>query len=280
MARQELLRSVFDQSLPRRSASQRKLRSEAMSRHLISNVSQDRVKINARDRVFVLTGAGISAESGLKAFRDGNGLWAGYRVETVATPEGWDANPELVWQFYSERRRESQASHPNAAHYALAELEDKIGDHLFLCTQNVDDLHERGGSRNMVHMHGELFKSRCEADCGAPVIEDRNGYRSLCEIPLCACGARLRPHIVWFGEIPLQMARIQHEIDCCSILLVVGTSGAVHPAASFVHWANMRAASPARTYYVGPEKPLNANAFTQIILGKAGEKLPGLFNLL
>lgn len=251
-----------------------------MSKQVIRGVSQDQVEIGAGDRVFILTGAGISAESGLKTFRDGNGLWAGHRVETVATPEGWDANPELVWQFYSQRRRESQASHPNAAHFALAELEEKLGDHLFLCTQNVDDLHERGGSRNMVHMHGELFKSRCEADCGAAVIEDRNGYDSLAEVPRCACGARLRPHIVWFGEIPLEMTRIQQEIDRCSILLVVGTSGAVHPAASFAHWAKVRAGNPARTYYVGPEEPLNANAFTRIIPGKAGEKLPGLFQIL
>ncbi|HVJ07708.1 MAG TPA: NAD-dependent deacylase [Acidisarcina sp.] len=251
-----------------------------MNQQLARGVAPDAIEVRPTDRVFVLTGAGISAESGLKTFRDGNGLWAGYRVETVATPEGWEANPELVWQFYSERRKEAQASQPNAAHHALAELEEKIGDRLFLCTQNVDDLHERAGSQNMVHMHGELFQSRCEAECGAPVIADHNCYESLGEIPRCACGARLRPHIVWFGEIPLEMARIQQEIDRCSILLVVGTSGAVYPAASFVHWANMRSGDPVRTYYVGPEEPMNAKAFTQILLGKAGEKMPGLFRVL
>ncbi|MGO8720924.1 MAG: SIR2 family NAD-dependent protein deacylase [Acidobacteriaceae bacterium] len=245
---------------------------------MTTGASTDTIEIAASDRVFVLTGAGISAESGLRTFRDSNGLWAGYRVETVATPEAWEANPELVWQFYSQRRREAQASYPNAAHVALAELERKIGDRFFLCSQNVDDLHERSGSHNMVHMHGELFKSRCEANCGAAVIEDSHSYNFLGEIPACVCGARLRPHIVWFGEIPLEMTRIQQEIGRCSILLVVGTSGAVHPAASFVHWATMRRGIPARTYYVGPEAPLNANAFTRIILGKAGEKLPGLFN--
>lgn len=187
------------------------------------------------------------------------------------------ADPELVWQFYSQRRREAQASQPNTAHYALAELEERIGDRLFLCTQNVDDLHERAGSRNMAHMHGELFKSRCEANCGAPIIEDSHSYNSLREIPICMCGSRMRPHIVWFGEIPLAMSRIEKEVDRCSILLVVGTSGAVHPAASFVHWAKMRRGTPARTYYVGPEEPLNTGAFTRIILGKAGETLPGLF---
>jgi len=241
------------------------------------NASSDSIEIAEGDRVFVLTGAGISAESGLRTFRDSNGLWAGYQVETVATPEGWDANPELVWQFYSQRRREAQASQPNAAHYAVAELEKQIGDRFFLCTQNVDDLHKRAGSQNLVHMHGELFKSRCEADCGAPIIEDSRSYNSMREIPMCACGSRLRPHIVWFGEVPLEMTRIQNEIDCCSILLVVGSSGAVHPAASFVHWAKVRRGTPARTYYVGPEEPLNASAFTRVILGRAGEKLPGLF---
>jgi NAD-dependent deacetylase len=241
--------------------------------------SPESIAVAANDRVFVLTGAGISAESGLRTFRDSNGLWAGYRVETVATPEGWEANPELVWQFYSQRRREAQVSQPNAAHYALAELEKRIGDRFFLCTQNVDDLHERAGSRNLVHMHGELFKSRCEAGCGAPFIQDSHRYNSIQEIPNCGCGSRLRPHIVWFGEIPLEMTRIQQEIDRCSILLVVGTSGAVHPAASFVHWAKARRAAPAKAYYVGPEEPLNAGAFTHIVLGRAGEKLPNLFEI-
>ncbi|MHB1935496.1 MAG: SIR2 family NAD-dependent protein deacylase [Acidobacteriaceae bacterium] len=246
---------------------------------MATEASSDAIEMSGSDRVFVLTGAGISAESGLRTFRDSNGLWAGRRVETVATPEGWDANPELVWQFYSQRRREAQASQPNAAHYALADLEKRIGERFFLCSQNVDDLHERAGSRNPVHMHGELFKSRCKADCGAPIIEDSHSYNSIAEIPNCACGSRMRPHIVWFGEIPLEMTRIQREIDRCSILLVVGTSGAVHPAASFVQWARMRRGTPARTYYVGLEEPLNASAFTRIILGKAGEKLPGLFEI-
>ena len=241
--------------------------------------SSDAIEIAASDRVFVLTGAGISAESGLRTFRDSNGLWAGYQVETVATPEGWDVNPELVWQFYSQRRREAQASQPNAAHYALADLEKQIGERFFLCTQNLDDLHEQAGSQNLVHMHGELFKARCEADCGASVIEDSHSYNFMREIPICACGSRLRPHIVWFGEVPLEMTRIQNEIDRCSILLVVGTSGVVYPAASFVHQAKVRPRIPARTYYVGSEAPLNASAFARMILGRAGERLPGLFKI-
>lgn len=238
------------------------------------------IHIEAGDRVFALTGAGVSAESGLPTFRDSDGLWSGHRVEDVATPEAWEANPELVWRFYSMRRRDAQQSEPNPAHRALAELESQLGERFFLCTQNVDDLHERAGSRNLVHMHGELFSSRCEADCGAPVFPDRNLYESMAQIPACSCGARIRPNIVWFGEVPLEMDRIMREIDRCSVMIVVGTSGNVHPAASFVHWANQRnlfGAAKVRTYYIGPEAPLNASAFTEVILGKAGEALPGLF---
>jgi len=241
--------------------------------------SQNKIRIGPQDRVFVLTGAGISAESGLKTFRDDGGLWAGHRVETVATPEAWEHDPQLVWQFYSQRRRDARASQPNAAHRALAELEKQLGERFFLCTQNVDDLHERAGSTNMVHMHGELFKSRCEDDCGLPILVDEGSYESLNEVPLCKCGARIRPHIVWFGEIPFDMPRIEREIEGCTMLLVVGTSGAVYPAASFVHWARRRAGSPAQTFYIGPEPPLNVNAFTEVILGKAGERLPGLFEV-
>ncbi len=231
--------------------------------------------------MFILTGAGISAESGIPTFRDSDGLWSGYRVEDVATPEAWEADAELVWRFYSMRRRDAQRCEPNAAHYALAELESQIGERLFLCTQNVDDLHERAGSRHLVHMHGELFSSRCEAGCGR-VFHDTNVYESASEIPACVCGARIRPNIVWFGEYPLEMERIMREIDRCSVMVVVGTSGNVHPAASFVHWANQRnlPVSPkVRTYYIGPEEPLNARAFTEVILGKAGEVLPKLFAL-
>jgi NAD-dependent deacetylase len=235
------------------------------------------IHIGPRDRVFVLTGAGISAESGLPTFRDSDGLWSGYRVEEVATPEAWEENPELVWQFYSMRRRDAGRSEPNPAHHALAALESEIGERLFLCTQNVDDLHERAGSNRVIHMHGELFFSRCEAGCGEPAFADRNLYESAAKIPSCTCGAKIRPHIVWFGEIPLEMDRIMREIDRCDVMIVVGTSGNVHPAASFVHWASQR--PKVRTYYIGPERPLNAAAFTEVILGKAGETMPGIFQM-
>jgi NAD-dependent deacetylase len=203
-------------------------------------------------------------------------LWAGHRIEEVCTPEALEANPALVWEFYSMRRADGAKAKPNPAHFALAELEAKLGDRFFLCTQNVDDLHERAGSRRLVHMHGELAKSRCEAECGRAPIEDRAVYRSLEEVGRCACGARLRPHIVFFGEMPLEMSRIEREIAKCTLMIVIGTSGSVYPAASFVNWARH---SGARTVYAGPERPLNAAAFTNIVEGKAGEVLPGLFDV-
>jgi NAD-dependent deacetylase len=232
------------------------------------------ISIAPDDRVFVLTGAGISAESGLPTFRAEDGLWAGYRVEDVCTPDAWQRDPAEVWKFYSTRRAAGAKAEPNRAHFALAALEARLGDRFFLCTQNVDDLHERAGSERLVHMHGELTKAHCERDCGRPPVEDRNIYASLAEVGRCACGGRLRPHIVFFGEIPLEMERIQDEIDKASLMVVVGTSGSVYPAASFVHWARQKGA---RTVYVGPEEPLNAHAFTNVVEGKAGEVLPGLF---
>ena len=234
------------------------------------------IPIHTNDRVFILTGAGISAESGLPTFRASDGLWAGHRVEEICTPEALERNPWMVWDFYSKRRADCEKAKPNPAHVALAELEAKIPGRFFLCTQNVDDLHERAGSINLVHMHGELAKSRCENECGAPPVEDRKVYASLSEVGRCQCGARLRPHIVFFGEIPLEMDRIEREIARCTLMVVVGTSGNVYPAAGFVNWARQ---TGARTVYIGPEPPLNAHAFTQTVEGKAGEVMPGLFQV-
>jgi NAD-dependent deacetylase len=238
------------------------------------------ISIAPADRVFVLTGAGISAESGLPTFRDSDGLWAGYRIEDVCTPEAWERSPADVWTFYSARRAAGEKAQPNAAHVALAELERTLnsqdGGRFLLCTQNVDDLHERAGSLNLIHMHGELAKSRCERECGAEPVDDVRVYASLDEVGRCACGGRLRPHIVFFGEMPLKMDRIQREIAQSTLMVVVGTSGSVYPAANFVHWARSRGA---RTVYVGPERPLNAEAFTQVVEGKAGQVLPGLFHV-
>jgi NAD-dependent deacetylase len=236
----------------------------------------NKISITADDRIFVLTGAGISAESGLPTFRAEDGLWAGHRVEDVCTPEAWERDPWRVWEFYAARRVAGAKAEPNPGHTALAELEGQLGERFFLCTQNVDDLHERAGSRRLVHMHGELAKARCERECGRAPVEDHAIYRSLAEVGHCPCGGRMRPHIVFFGEIPLEMERIQAEIARATLTLVVGTSGSVYPAANFVHWARQ---AGARTAYVGPERPLNASAFTHVVLGKAGEVLPGLFQL-
>ena len=231
------------------------------------------LEIGADNKVFVLTGAGISAESGLSTFRDSDGLWAGHAIEDVCTPEAWERNAELVWQFYSARREAAVLAEPNAAHVALAEFEGRLGDRFFLCTQNVDDLHEKAGSRRLVHMHGELFVSRCSEDCGAEPVVDDALYGSLEDVAKCACGALLRPHIVWFGETPMEMDRIAEEIRRSTVMLVVGTSGSVYPAANFVRLAR---AAGARTVYVGVEAPLNASAFSQVVLGKAGVVLPEL----
>jgi NAD-dependent deacetylase len=232
------------------------------------------ISISPADRVFVLTGAGISVESGLPTFRASDGLWAGHAIEDVCTPEAWQRNPGLVWEFYSARRAQCAKAEPNPAHFALAELEARLGDRFFLCTQNVDDLHERAGSTRLIHMHGELAKSRCGWECGRQPVEDRAVYLSLDEVGRCVCGGRLRPHIVFFGEIPLEMDRIQKEIDDATMMVVVGTSGSVYPAANFVHWARQHGA---RTVYVGPEPPLNASAFTLVVEGNAGAVLPSLF---
>ena len=236
-----------------------------------------KIAVGPGDRVFVLTGAGISAESGLPTFRASDGLWAGHRIEDVCTPEALERNPALVWQFYS-RARASRARRLSRIRRILRwrSLRRSSATGFFLCTQNVDDLHERAGSKRLVHMHGELAKSRCEDECGRPPVEDRTVYKSLDEVGRCACGARLRPHIVFFGEIPLEMDRIQQEIARATLMVVVGTSGSVYPAANFVHWARQ---GGARTVYIGPEPPLNAHAFTNVVEGKAGEVLPGLFEV-
>jgi NAD-dependent deacetylase len=225
-----------------------------------------------QERLFVLTGAGVSAESGLATFRGSGGLWNGYRVDQVATPEAWDADPELVWRFYSMRRRDALAAEPNAAHLALANVEQKLKKNFYLCTQNVDDLHERAGSLRIHHMHGSLFESRC-VGCEVP-FSDRKFYETRKDLPVCQdCGSAVRPHIVWFGEVPLDMETIYGELERATRLLVVGTSGSVYPAAGLVHIAGQRGI---QTVYVGPEEPLNADAFDEIVLGPATKMLPPL----
>ena len=227
-------------------------------------------------RVFVLTGAGISAESGIATFRDANGMWERYRFEEVASPEGWRAHPEVVWRFYTQRRAQAGGCQPNPAHLALARLERALGDRLFLCTQNVDDLHEQAGSTRLTHMHGELFRSRCES-CDRPSFADRSTAET---IQRCPCGARIRPQIVWFGEVPFELDRIAHELDTCDVFVTIGSSGAVYPAAGFVSAVRSRGRRGGlrpKTVYVGPEEPDNAGMFDECRLGKAGEVVPTLF---
>lgn len=185
-------------------------------------------------RIVVLTGAGISAESGVPTFRDADGLWEGHRVEDVATPEAYDLQPITVHRFYDARRAALAAVEPNPAHRALARLEEALGDDLVLVTQNIDDLHERGGSRRVVHMHGELLSAWCRS-CGARVRWDGE----LADLPPCpACGiTELRPDIVWFGEVPYHMDRIVTALADADLFVSIGTSGAVYPAAGFVQQA-------------------------------------------
>src|SRR5690625_886516 len=181
--------------------------------------------------IVILTGAGISAESGVKTFRDSDGLWEGHDVQEVATPEAFQRNPGLVQQFYDERRKQVQEVGPNAAHLALARLEKEHAGNVLVVTQNVDDLHERAGSENVLHMHGELLSALC-LGCG-----ERSRFTgTLADGPACpACGeARLRPDIVWFGEMPYGMPRIERALANADLFAAIGTSGNVYPAAGFV----------------------------------------------
>jgi len=227
------------------------------------------LSISPTDNLFVLTGAGVSAESGIPTFRGVGGLWRNYRIEEVASPHAWRCDPRLVWEFYSMRRRVAAAAKPNPAHLALAKLEQTLGEHLFLCTQNVDDLHEQAASTNVAHMHGELFKSRCDT-CSRLPFRDTNTYDPPAELPQCECGGGIRPHICWFGEVPFELDRIFRALDECTVFMAVGTSGVVEPAASFVAHVRGRA----RTIYMGAEVPANACVFRECHLGKAGEVLP------
>jgi NAD-dependent protein deacetylase/lipoamidase len=231
--------------------------------------------VSSTDRLFILTGAGVSAESGIPTFRGVGGLWRNYRIEEVASPEAWHRDPRLVWEFYSMRRRVASAVKPNPAHFALASLENSLQHRLFVCTQNVDNLHKQAGSKDVVHMHGQLFMSRCDT-CNRPPFDDTHLYEPPAEVPQCECGGRIRPHICWFGEVPFDLDRIYDALERCTIFMAVGTSGVVEPAASFVSQLDGRA----RTIYIGPEVPANASSFAECHLGKVGEVLPDLFGSL
>ncbi|MCE9578690.1 MAG: NAD-dependent deacylase [Deltaproteobacteria bacterium] len=235
------------------------------------------MQLTATDDVFVLTGAGISAESGIATFRDANGLWENHKVEDVASPEGFARDPATVWRFYAQRRAQALTVAPNPAHRALAALEARLGDRFLLCTQNVDGLHEAAGSTRLVHIHGELMKTRC-SDPGCerpPFVDTRHDFA---ELPRCACGALQRPHIVWFGEVPFEMHAIKRRVQRATVFVCVGSSGVVYPAAGLVAEMTYRKSmgERVRSIYVGLERPANAREFDEVVLGKAGLVLPAL----
>lgn len=197
-------------------------------------------------KIAVLTGAGISAESGLRTFRDSGGLWEGYDIMEVATPEGWHKNPELVLQFYNERRKQALTAKPNDAHLILAALEKHF--RVVIVTQNVDNLHEQAGSSKVIHLHGELFKSRSTID--ETLIYDMEGWE-LNMGDTCEKGSQLRPHIVWFGEMVPMMEHAVNEVLDADIFLIVGTSLQVYPAAGLVEYVDENVP----VYLVDPKMP-------------------------
>ncbi|GAB7140056.1 NAD-dependent protein deacylase [Deferribacterales bacterium RsTz2092] len=222
--------------------------------------------------IVVLTGAGISAESGIATFRDANGLWAEHRVEDVATPDGYERNPLLVLDFYNKRRRELKSVKPNPAHLALAKLEQGRDD-VLVVTQNVDNLHEQAGTKSLIHMHGELNKIRCtECETVFDCYDDIT-LASKCE--KCGTEGTLRPHIVWFGEMPFMMDEISYALHSCELFISIGTSGNVYPAAGFVQSAR---SAGAHTVELNLEPSLGASMFKEKVHGKAGEVVPVYVN--
>jgi NAD-dependent deacetylase len=218
----------------------------------------------------ILTGAGISRESGLATFRDADGIWAKVRIEDVATPEAFARDPERVQAFYNARRAQLRdpAVQPNAAHVALAELDARWPGDLLLVTQNVDQLHDRAGSRRMLHMHGELMKARCRA-CGA-VHAWEEDLTTTTPCPSCGQTGGMRPHVVWFGEMPLHMDEIAVALERCDLFAAIGTSGQVYPAAGFVAEVRGRA----RTVEINLARSDVSGDFDEAIIGPASETVP------
>lgn len=225
-------------------------------------------------KIIVLTGAGISAESGLSTFRDNDGLWENHKVEDVATPEAFARNPDLVQRFYNSRRANLNTVKPNQAHLALAEAEKLYPDFL-LVTQNVDDLHERAGSQKLIHMHGELLKKTCTF-CNT-VSEISGDLQKEMNCEYCGKANGLRPDIVWFGEIPYQMDTIFKELMECDLFVSIGTSGNVYPAARFVQVANE---AKARTVELNLEPGDQKSHFKEAHYGPATKIVPEFFESL
>lgn len=223
--------------------------------------------------IVILTGAGISAESGIQTFRAQDGLWENHRIEDVATPEGFLRDADLVLEFYNQRRQKllSDTIQPNSAHLALGKLERELQGRVTLITQNIDNLHERGGSENIIHMHGELLKSRCPES--NQTIEQKDDIRigDLCHC--CQMPAQMRPHIVWFGEMPLRMGEIYAALEQADLFVSIGTSGVVYPAAGFVHDARMHGA---HTLEINLEPSAVESEFAEKRYGKASIEVPKL----
>ncbi|MEP4196749.1 MAG: NAD-dependent deacylase [Aliishimia sp.] len=219
-------------------------------------------------KIVILTGAGISAESGLGTFRDEGGLWAQHRIEDVATPEGFARNPQLVVDFYNARRAQAAQAIPNAAHAALARLETEHGDDVLIVTQNVDDLHEKAGSQNVIHMHGALNSAlcaACEYRWSAPLAMSVGEACPSCKAPTA------RPDIVWFGEIPYHMETIEAALSQAEMFIAIGTSGNVYPAAGFVQMAQ---AFGTHTIEMNLEPSETVSMFNETDFGKATDIVP------
>lgn len=219
--------------------------------------------------IVILTGAGISAESGLATFRDQGGLWDRFDWRRLATPEAFAEDPGAVHDFYNARRAQLAGCAPNPAHRALARLQAEHAGEVVLVTQNVDDLHERGGARGVLHMHGELSKARCGA-CGASRVWAGDlSVREAC--PDCGHAGAMRPHVVWFGEIPFHLDEIADALERCALFAAIGTSGSVWPAAGFVQAARE---AGAETLEFNTEESEISRAFDETWRGPAGETVP------
>lgn len=239
--------------------------------------------LRAARRVCVLSGAGVSAESGVPTFRASDGLWEGHRIEDVASPYGWERDPAIVWNFYNARRANVRTVMPNPGHHALVDLERRFGSNFTLVTQNVDGLHRAAGSRNVLEIHGSLYRTRC-TECGE--VRDQ-GLEPLAELPKCHCSGLLRPDIVWFHEpLPVDVweaaMMAAHE---CDVMLVVGTSAVVHPAASLVPIAKRRSTldhiRAGATVVEVNLTETEASQFADIgLYGPSGQMLPKMVNRL
>lgn len=234
--------------------------------------------ISRKSSIVILTGAGISAESGLKTFRDNNGLWETHKVEDVATPEAFQADPETVQRFYNLRRKQllSEDVKPNAAHIALGRLEKEWDAKVLIITQNIDNLHERGGTKNIIHMHGELLKSRCSKTNQTFTCHSDITSESHCDC--CGKKGSLRPHVVWFGEMPIGLESISKALSGCELFISIGTSGQVYPAAGFV--AEVTSQGRGHTVELNKEVSGGSHLFHEKFYGPATEVVPNYVNNL